>query len=77
MVNPANSPDHLNVHLIKILFGDAVHKEGSERGVDKNSVVQLSGSGGDVDRRHSFKLTQWMTFRDEFGDGSLVEGTLS
>lgn len=47
----------------------------TNRSVHKNSIVQFCWSGSDVNGLHLFKASQWMTFRNELIDGSLVENS--
>ena len=65
--------DDFNVHLVQVLFTDAVNEEWSQWRVDKHCIVELSRRGSDMDRLHLLETSKWMALGDELGDRTLVE----
>lgn len=65
--------DDLDVHLIQILFADAIDEERGQWCIDQHGVVQFRWSCSDVNGLHLLETSQGVAFGDQLGDGSLVE----
>lgn len=63
----------LNVHLIQILFTNAIDEIGSQRGVHQDSIVQVRWSGRHVNGLHLVERPQWMTFGNQLGQWALMQ----
>lgn len=67
--------DDFNVHLIQVLLGNAINKEWSQRSVNQHGVVQLSWCSCYMNGLHLFEASQWVTLRDQLGNGSLMQSS--
>ena len=58
--------DDFDVHLIQILFANAVNEKRCQRCVHQYCIVEISRVGRHVNGLHLVKRSQWMTLRDQF-----------
>lgn len=62
-----------NVHFVQILLGNAIDEERCQWCVHQNGIVQLSWVGGYMNGLHLLETAQRMAFRNQLGDGALMQ----